>query len=82
MATKKEIRCGACNKLLMRDGEIKCPRCKEVTLVGLLCEYFESCSHRLERSRLGTIKKMLNTLPIAMKERMRLSNYSPEKYND
>ena len=72
---KEEVRCSACNKLLMRDGEIKCPRCKEMVAVGQPCEFYETCTHRLERSRLGRIKNLLNTLPIGMKEKMRMSNY-------
>lgn len=76
---KKEERCPSCNKLLMKDGEIKCPRCKEITIVGTPCEFYEGCTHRLEKKRFGTVKNLLNTLPIAMRERMRLSNYQPSK---
>jgi len=77
--SKKEVRCSSCNKLLMKDSEIKCPRCKEIVVVGTPCEFYDSCSHREERSRFGTVKKLINTLPIAMKERMRLSNYHTVK---
>ncbi|MFA5103706.1 MAG: hypothetical protein WC527_00785 [Candidatus Margulisiibacteriota bacterium] len=73
--SSKEERCPSCNKLLMKEGEIKCPRCKEVVAVGTPCEFFEACPHRRDMSRYGTVKKLLNTLPVAMKERMRLSNY-------
>jgi len=75
--SKREVRCSHCNKLLMKESEIKCPRCKEINVVGEPCEFFESCSHRMERKRFGTVKNLLNTLPIAMKEKMRLSNYKP-----
>lgn len=73
--SKRETRCSHCNKLLMKESEIKCPRCKSINLVGEPCEFFESCSHRMEKKHYGTVKNLLHTLPIAMKEKMRLSNY-------
>lgn len=72
---QKEERCPTCNKLLMKSGEIKCPRCKEIVHIGMPCQFYTECSHRKELERLSTIKKMIKTLPVAMKERMRLSNY-------
>ncbi len=72
---KKEIRCSSCNKLLMREAEIKCPRCKEIKIVGFPCEFFNECSHRLQKKRAGTVRNLLNTLPIGMREKIRLSNF-------
>lgn len=76
---KREVRCEGCNKLLMRDDSIKCPRCKEVVMVGTPCEFYENCSHRLENKRLTTITSLINTLPIAMKEKMRFSSYGTQR---
>ena len=75
----KDVRCPSCNKLLMKDGEIKCQRCKELVPIGEPCEFFETCSHRMERKRFGTVKNLLNSLPIGMKEKTRLSNYHSMK---
>ena len=79
MKESREVRCGSCNKLLMRDGEIKCPRCKEIAVVGEMCEFADSCEHRMERQRYGKIRNMLNTLPIAMRERMRLAHFKGKR---
>ena len=79
--SKKEYRCSGCNKLLMKDDSIKCTRCKEVVIVGTPCEFYEGCSHRLEKKRVGTIKNLLSTLPIAMREKMRMSSYREQKMN-
>lgn len=32
-----ELRCTSCHKLLMKDGEIKCPRCKDLVAVSRDC---------------------------------------------
>ncbi len=63
----------------MKEGEIKCQRCKSIVIIGTPCEFFESCTHRLERKRIGTYKNMLNSLPIGFKEKIRLSSYNASK---
>lgn len=73
---KKEFRCASCNKLLMKGAEIKCQRCKEIVVVGNPCEYFDDCPHRLKKNKLSSMKNLINTFPIAMKERLRLSTYT------
>ncbi|MFA5098197.1 MAG: zinc ribbon domain-containing protein [Candidatus Margulisiibacteriota bacterium] len=73
--SKKEIRCSSCNKLLLKDGQIKCPRCKEITEVGTPCQYYDGCTHRQEKSRSDMMQKMYGTLPIGAREKVRLSNY-------
>lgn len=79
MEENNEVRCEACNKLLMKEGEIKCPRCKEITVVGDVCEFATNCGHRVERKRYGKIRNMLSTLPIAMRERMRLAHFPAKR---
>ncbi len=77
-----DLRCPDCNKLLMRDGEIKCSRCKGIVTVGEPCEHYEGCSHKSEETSLNSIVNLLNMIPVSKQYGMRLSKVMTSKTAD